>query len=285
MSGRVLFPIFTVNPRLFDGFGPDLNSQTMKALIVEDEKLAQQTLKRALARNFPDIEVVAVTESVKGTLAWLRTPGNVVDLIFMDVELQDGSCFEIFRQETVTAKVIMTTAYDKYAVRAFEAGSIDYLLKPFDDEALLRAVSRCRAASESFDINPLLATMQKFAQARDENRKTYRRRFIVRLGQKIIPIETSDIAYFYVDGRSKYIVKTDGARYFFDQTTESMTEELDPQLFFRVSRNYIISASAIKGIERVYGRRLKVLMDPPPDMHEDIIVARSRVNDFIAWLA
>ena len=285
MSGRVLFPIFTVNPRLFDGFGPDLNSQTMKALIVEDEKLAQQTLKRALARNFPDIEVVAVTESVKGTLAWLRTPGNVVDLIFMDVELQDGSCFEIFRQETVTAKVIMTTAYDKYAVRAFEAGSIDYLLKPFDDEALLRAVSRCRAASESFDINPLLATMQKFAQARDENRKTYRRRFIVRLGQKIIPIETSDIAYFYVDGRSKYIVKTDGARYFFDQTTESMTEELDPQLFFRVSRNYIISASAIKGIERVYGGRLKVLMDPPPDMHEDIIVARSRVNDFIAWLA
>ena len=257
----------------------------MKALIVEDEKLAQQTLKRALARNFPDIEVVAVTESVKGTLAWLRTPGNVVDLIFMDVELQDGSCFEIFRQETVTAKVIMTTAYDKYAVRAFEAGSIDYLLKPFDDEALLRAVSRCRAASESFDINPLLATMQKFAQARDENRKTYRRRFIVRLGQKIIPIETSDIAYFYVDGRSKYIVKTDGARYFFDQTTESMTEELDPQLFFRVSRNYIISASAIKGIERVYGGRLKVLMDPPPDMHEDIIVARSRVNDFIAWLA
>ena len=285
MSGRVLFPIYTVNPRLFDGFGPDLNSQTMKALIVEDEKLAQQTLKRALARNFPDIEVVAVTESVKGTLAWLRTPGNVVDLIFMDVELQDGSCFEIFRQETVTAKVIMTTAYDKYAVRAFEAGSIDYLLKPFDDEALLRAVSRCRAASESFDINPLLATMQKFAQARDENRKTYRRRFIVRLGQKIIPIETSDIAYFYVDGRSKYIVKTDGARYFFDQTTESMTEELDPQLFFRVSRNYIISASAIKGIERVYGGRLKVLMDPPPDMHEDIIVARSRVNDFIAWLA
>ena len=108
----------------------------MKALIVEDEILAQQTLKRALERNFPDIEVVGVTESVKSTLAWLRDPGNTADIIFMDVELRDGSSFEIFKQESITSKVIMTTAFDKYAVKAFEAGSVDYLLKPFDDDAL-----------------------------------------------------------------------------------------------------------------------------------------------------
>jgi len=245
----------------------------MKALIVEDEVLAQQTLKRALARNFNDIEVVAVTESVKDTLAWLRTPGNTVDIIFMDVELQDGSCFEIFRQETVTAKVIMTTAYDKYAVKAFEAGSIDYLLKPFDESA----------ASESFDINAIVATMQRLSHDRDSSRKSYRRRFIVRLGQKIIPIETSDIAYFYVEGKSKYIVKNDGTKYFFDQQMESILDELDPQVFFRISRNYIISSYAIQGIDRIYGGRLKILMTPPPEM--DMIVARSRVNDFMAWLA
>ncbi len=255
----------------------------MKALIVEDEILAQQTLKRALTRNFTDIEVVAVIESVKGTLEWLRTPGNTADIIFMDVELQDGSCFEIFKHETITAKVIMTTAYDKYAVKAFEAGSIDYLLKPFDDEALLRAVSRCRASSESFDINAILSTMQRFAHDRDSTRKTYRRRFIVRLGQKIIPIETSDIAYFYVEGKSKYIVKNDGTKYYFDHQMESILDELDPQVFFRISRNYIISSFAIKGIERIYGGRLKILMDPPPET--DMIVARSRVNDFMAWLA
>ena len=255
----------------------------MKALIVEDEVLAQQTLKRALDRNFTDIEVVAVIESVKDTLAWLRTPGNVADIIFMDVELQDGSCFEIFRQETVTAKVIMTTAYDKYAVKAFEAGSIDYLLKPFDDEALIRAVSRCRAASESFDVNAIVTAMQRLSRDRDTDRKTFRRRFIVRLGQKIIPIETSDIAYFYVEGKSKYIVKNDGTRYFFDQQMESILDELDPQVFFRISRNYIISSYAIQGIERIYGGRLKILMTPPPEM--DMIVARSRVNDFMAWLA
>ncbi len=255
----------------------------MKALIVEDEKLAQQTLIRALARNFTDIEVVAVTESVKGTLDWMRTPGNVADLIFMDVELQDGSCFEIFKNETVTAKVIMTTAYDKYAVKAFEAGSIDYLLKPFDDETLLRAVSRCRAVSDSFDINIILSAMRRFAQERDSDNKVYRRRFIVRLGQKIIPIETSDVAYIYVEGKSKYIVKNDGTKYFFDQQMESILDELDPQVFFRISRNYIISSYAINGIERIYGGRLKILMDPPPET--DMIVARSRVSDFMAWLA
>ena len=255
----------------------------MKALIVEDEKLAQQTLMRALARNFTDIEVVAVTESVKETLAWLRTPGNVADLIFMDVELQDGSCFEIFRNEPVTAKVIMTTAYDKYAVKAFEAGSIDYLLKPFDDEALLRAVSRCRAVSENFDINVILSAMQRFARERDTDHKVYRRRFIVRLGQKIIPIETSDVAYIYVEGKSKYIVKNDGTKYYFDQQMESILDELDPQVFFRISRNYIISSYAIQGIERIYGGRLKILMEPPPET--DMIVARSRVSDFMAWLA
>jgi len=255
----------------------------MKALIVEDERLAQDTLKRALDRNFPNIEVVAITESVKSTLAWLRTPGNAVDLIFMDVELQDGSCFEIFKQETITAKVIMTTAYDKYAVKAFEVGSVDYLLKPFDDEALLRAVSRCCAASESFDINPLLSAMQHYARERDSEHKVFRRRFIVRFGQKIIPIDTADIAYFYVEGKSKYIVKNDGTKYYLDQQMDSILEEIDPQVFFRISRNYIISAHAINGIERIYGGRLKILITPAPDT--EMIVARSRVSDFMAWLA
>ncbi len=255
----------------------------MKALIVEDEVLAQQTLRRAIEWNFPDIEVVGVTESVKSTLAWLRNPDNTADIIFMDVELQDGSSFEIFKQENITAKVIMTTAFDKYAVKAFEAGSVDYLLKPFDDEALQRAVSRCRNSTENFDINALVSAMKRFSEERSGEKKSYRRRFIVRLGQKIIPIDTLDIAYFYVEGKSKYIVKSDGTRYYFDQQMESVLDELDPQIFFRISRNYVISSHAINGIERIYGGRLKVLMDPPADV--DMIVARSRVSDFMAWLA
>ena len=255
----------------------------MKALIVEDEKMARDNLARTLTTLFPDIEIAGTAASVAETLRLLRDPAFAADVIFMDVELSDGDCFEVFRQENVRAKVIMTTAYDKYAVKAFEAGSIDYLLKPFDDEALMRAVSRCRAVSDNFDINVILSAMRRFAQERDADHKVYRRRFIVRLGQKIIPIETSDVAYIYVEGKSKYIVKNDGTKYFFDQQMESILDELDPQVFFRISRNYIISSYAIKGIERIYGGRLKILMDPPPET--DMIVARSRVSDFMAWLA
>ena len=234
----------------------------MKALIVEDEKLAQRTLALALERNFPDIEIAGVTDSVKSTLGWLES--NVPDIIFMDVELLDGNCFEIFKQVNISAKVIMTTAYDKYAVKAFEAGSVDYLLKPYDNASLQRAVARCRASSEGFNFAPILEAMERFASENDSGKKMWRRRFIVRLGNKIIPIETKDIAYFYVEGKSKYIVRNDGTHFFLDQPTEAILEELDPTLFFRISRNHIISSHAIQGIERLNGGWLKFFISPPP---------------------
>ena len=121
----------------------------MKILIVEDELMAQKSLTRVLMQNFPDMEIVGCTTSVKGTVEWLKNPANHADIIFMDVELSDGVCFEIFRQSEVKAKVIMTTAYDSYALKAFEAGSIDYLLKPIDPASLKRAVARCRPQRRS----------------------------------------------------------------------------------------------------------------------------------------
>lgn len=128
----------------------------MRVLIVEDEIMARQSLARALTQHFPDLHIVGTTGSVRETVGWLRTPGNVADVIFMDVELSDGDCFEIFRQIDVTARVIMTTAYDSYAVRAFEVNSIDYLLKPIDPAALRRAVERCRAGGAATDTARLL---------------------------------------------------------------------------------------------------------------------------------
>ena len=137
----------------------------MKALIVEDERMAQAQLVRLLAACFPDIEVVAATDSVRGTVDFLAADPPV-DLIFMDVELSDGECFEIFRQVPVKAQVIMTTAYDSYALKAFEAGSIDYLLKPIGVEALVRAVGRCRerVASKAggIDVEKLLASLSHY---------------------------------------------------------------------------------------------------------------------------
>ncbi|MDE5890840.1 MAG: response regulator, partial [Bacteroidales bacterium] len=115
----------------------------MNVLIVEDEIMAQKSLARLLTRHFPDISIAGCTDSVRSTVAWLKEEGNSADIIFMDVELSDGECFEIFRHTDVKAKVIMTTAYDSYAIKAFETGSVDYLLKPIDPVALKRAVARC----------------------------------------------------------------------------------------------------------------------------------------------
>ena len=152
----------------------------MNALIIEDEKPAREVLLRALKRTCPDVQVIAAVGSVRESVSWLETPGHEVDLIFMDVELEDGSSFEIFRQTKVTAKVIMTTAFDKYALKAFEAGSVDYLLKPYEDQALVRAVSRCRASSQEMNLASIRMAMRILAKSQSNQ---YRKRVIVRLGR------------------------------------------------------------------------------------------------------
>ena len=128
----------------------------MNVLIVEDEIMAQKSLTRVLTQNFSDIDIIGCTSSIRSTVEWLKDPANNVDVIFMDVELSDGECFEIFRQVDVKAKVIMTTAYDSYALKAFEAGSIDYLLKPIDPTSLKRAVARCRMSGGHINAEALL---------------------------------------------------------------------------------------------------------------------------------
>ena len=140
----------------------------MNVLIVEDEVMARKSLARILTQHFPDMKIVGSTDSVKGTIAWLNDPANSADVIFMDVELSDGDCFEIFRQTDVRAKVIMTTAYDSYALKAFEAGSVDYLLKPVDASALKRAVARCRMSGGSVDVESLLKAIGRGTRAARE---------------------------------------------------------------------------------------------------------------------
>jgi len=254
----------------------------MKALIVEDERMAQEILKNAIEANFDDINVVGVLSSVKETLAWFAKEENTPDIVFMDVELLDGSCFDIFRQIDIDAKVIMTTAYDKYAVRAFEVGSVDYLLKPIETDALKRAVDRCRKQTGNSDIQSVISAMKALQRNESVDTRSYRRRFIVHIGQRLIPIDISDISYFYAEGKSKYIVTRDGSQYFVEISMDSIMEELDPRMFFQISRNNIIASSAIKNIDKLLGGRLKVIISSKPDV--EVIVSRSRVNDFLAWL-
>lgn len=250
----------------------------MNILIVEDEQMAQKSLIRVLMQNFPDFKIVGCTESVKSTVAWLKDPSNSADIIFMDVELADGICFEIFRQTEVKAKVIMTTAYDSYALKAFEAGSIDYLLKPIDPSALKRSVARCRMSGGNIDIDSLM----KVLDVKSPAKKEYKERYLIRFNDRIIPLETNKIAYIYSEEKNNWLITFDGHKYIIDSSLDIVSEELDPEHFFRISRSCIISMKAITSIIKQAGGRLKIMPNPPVNF--EMTVSRSRVDDFLKWL-
>ncbi|MBR4525212.1 MAG: response regulator transcription factor [Bacteroidales bacterium] len=247
----------------------------MKALIVEDERMAQAQLARLLKTHFPDIEVVQCTASVAETVAYLAADPPL-DVVFMDVELADGECFEIFRKVPVKARVIMTTAYDSYALKAFEAGSVDYLLKPIGEEELKRAVDRCRERmGSSIDVEKLLAAVTA-------PQKQYKERFLVYVGEQIIPVRTDEIASFFSEEKSNYLLTDDGKRYLIDSTLDALEGELDPAEFFRISRGAIVSRRTVRSVSRHFSGRLRVDLKPVPPFEPT--VSRARVEDFLRWL-
>ena len=247
----------------------------MKALIIEDEKMAQANLARLLKNSFPEMEIVAMIDSVRGAVEFLSERPKL-DVIFMDVELSDGICFEIFRSVQISAPVIMTTAYDSYAVKAFEAGSIDYLLKPVEPDALLRAVGRARERlNASASIDKLLSVL-------GQDSKKYKEKSVVRCGDRIIPIQSSDIALFFSEDKANYLLTKNGERYLIESTIDSLEGELDPSKFYRISRGCIVAFSAIKSVSRTSTGRLVVISQPASPV--ELTVSRGRVEGFIAWL-
>ena len=249
----------------------------MKVLIVEDEIMAQKSLTRVLMQNFSDIEIVGYTDSIKSTVNWLKDDSHPVDVIFMDVELADGVCFEIFRQVKVNAKVIMTTAYDSYALKAFEAGSVDYLLKPIDSSALKRAVARCRMCGGQLDVDALVKAI-----GGGYAKKEYKERYIVKFNDRIVPLEISNIAHIYSEEKNNYLVTFDGHKYIIDSSLDLIMDELNPEQFFRISRGCIVALKAITSIIKQPGGRLRIVAAPEPGF--DLSVSRSRVDDFLCWL-
>ena len=247
----------------------------MKALIIEDEKMAQANLARLLKNSFPEMEIVAMIDSVRGAVEFLSARPKL-DVIFMDVALSDGICFEIVRSVQISAPVIMTTAYDSYAVKAFEAGSIDYLLKPVDSDELLRAVGRARERlNASASIDKLLSVL-------GQDSKKYKEKSVVRCGDRIIPIQSSDIALFFSEDKANYLLTKNGERYLIESTIDSLESELDPSKFYRISRGCIVAFSAIKSVSRTSTGRLVVISQPASPV--ELTVSRGRVEGFIAWL-
>ena len=218
----------------------------MNVLIVEDEMMAQANLARALTQHFPDVRIVGTTGSVRETVLWLRTPGNSADVIFMDVELSDGDCFEIFRQADVTARVIMTTAYDNYAVRAFEVNSIDYLLKPISYADFLAAANKALAW---FELKNRAETPPPAAAPQS---------LFVKTEYRLRQIGFDSI--LYIEGLKDYVkihVEEETHPVLTLTSLKSLEEQLPADRFVRVHRSFIVQPSKIRSIERnriVFGK-------------------------------
>lgn len=249
----------------------------MRVFIVEDEFAAQANLHRMLVANFTDVEIVGVSDSVSGTVEWLQH--NDADIIFMDVELSDGTCFEIFQQIDVTAKVIITTAYDNYAIAAFRVNSIDYLLKPIDEKLLIEAVNRCR---ETLNIDqPSTGALFRPLFA-EPVRGAYKQRFMVKIGDQIKVIKVDEVAYFISKDKMTYLVTNSDKRFIVDFSLDMIENHLDPSNFFRVSRHCVCSIGSIKSVSRHISGRYRLALTP--SCTEEIFVSRVRTNDFMHWL-
>lgn len=254
----------------------------IKILVVEDEIPAQVNIKKLINKHCQDSVIVDVLSSVRSTVKWLEENPDGADVIFMDVELSDGVCFDIFDKVNVNTQIIITTAYDNYAVNAFRVNCTDYLLKPILDSDFIRAWNRCRERIEQHNTPNMEALMNAIVSAGAQRGKEYKKRFIVKTGEKIIIIPVEDIAYCYSEDKSTYAVNFAGARRLLDYSLDMVQEMLDPKRFFRVSRSCIVAINAIENISKHLGTRLKLQLNPRTE--EDIVVSRSRTSDFLVWL-
>ena len=264
----------------------------MKALIVEDEPRAQRILENLLRTNYPEVEVIGVTASVKETLAWLST--HKADVIFMDVELSDGNCFDIFAQGPVDAQIVMTTAYDDYAVDAFKVNSLDYLLKPVDVDDLKRAVERVkqRLTQSAPEVVDMSRVKEAFQASQTEETAVpaarpagpHREKFLIRLNDRIVPVHVHDIAYFYSEAKNSYIVTRNGVNYVLDDSLDAIEAGLDPKSFFRISRSVIVTESVIDSVSKLLGGRLRLSLVRDIPTETDLTVSRARADAFLAWL-
>ena len=249
----------------------------MKTLIIEDEKLAAQRLQLLLQQYDPSIELLGILDSVEAALNWFRA-NEPPDLILLDIQLADGSCFEIFQQARIQTPVIFTTAFDQYALDAFKVMSIDYLLKPVSIESLSKSIDKLKLLQRT----PPTADYSQMAALFHTPGKEYKSRFIGKVGQKLFFIELKNVLYFSADNKIVYLVSSDGYRYLVEHTLDLFETMLNPKLFFRVNRSAIVYASAIQEVKPYLNSRFKILIKSGIKT-EDLIISRERVVEFKKW--
>ncbi len=262
----------------------------MKAIILEDEKIAAKSLQRQLAEVAPEVEVVQVLQTIEEAAEWFASHEEP-DIAFMDIHLADGLVFFLFKQVTMHCPIIFTTAYNQYALEAFRVNSIDYLLKPIDKEALRRALDKYTAmtghgskehteppagqSAVASEVWQNVLAMLRQASPR------YRTCYLITCGDKLVPLATQDIACIYIENKISFAITFDGKRRVIDKPLDVLMQELDPQIFYRANRQYIVAHKAIKDVAFWFGNKLQLhLTVKTPD---GIIISKAKVSEFKEW--
>ncbi|MEQ9423970.1 MAG: LytTR family DNA-binding domain-containing protein [Cyclobacteriaceae bacterium] len=253
----------------------------MKVIIIEDEIPAAEKLERLLKEIQPETEIVGKAGSVKKAVELFQNSQDF-DVVFMDIQLTDGKSFEIFNQVEINKPIIFLTAFDQFAIDAFKVNGVDYLLKPLTYDALeasLQKLERFRGQFESGGSD--MAQLSEMLAKISGSGASYKTRFMVKVGEHIRSIQTSDTALFYADGRTAYLITNNKDKYVVDYKLESLEEILDPKEFLRVNRTFIININAIKDVLIYSNSRLRIT--PIVDLDKEIIVSREKVSTFKDW--
>lgn len=253
----------------------------MKVLVVEDETVAARGLINKLQKSSPGIEIVAHTDSVQETVKWLTEHQDKIDLIFLDIHLKDGSCFEIFERLTLKIPIIFCTAYEEYALRAFEVNSLSYLLKPFSQEDIDKALEKYRDIYTDSRLRNISYSNLLTALNEQLGNHQYRSRFLVKVGKKFYYINANEISYITIENKVVYAKTVNGKISPLNHTIEELEKMLSPNQFFRINRQQMVSIDGIADFFNDYGRLTIRLQHYPDKM---VYVSRKRVEQFKAWL-
>lgn len=255
----------------------------MKILIIEDEMPAAKRLHRLINDLNTSIEVLAHLDSIEATVEWLNKHPKP-DIAFMDIELADGQSFEIFNRVKVDFPVIFTTAYDEFALKAFEVNSIDYLLKPIEPEGLQKALNKWEFFKKG-STNPPHSALNLEALLSSLNIKpveNYKSKFLIKSGEKFFYIETEQISYFFSEDKLTWLLTREGKKYMLDTPLDHLEKQLDPVDFFRINRSIIAHYKSIGTIHTHFNGKLKI--DMLPKFHEEVFVSREKASAFKEWL-
>ncbi|MGS2738188.1 LytR/AlgR family response regulator transcription factor [Sinomicrobium sp. M5D2P17] len=251
----------------------------MKIIIIEDELKAARSLEHMIGKLRPEAEILTKLQSVDGAISYFAEH-KLPDLIFMDIQLSDGSCFEIFKNVKITCPVIFCTAYGEYGIEAIKANGIDYVLKPFSENELEKAFERVEALKNFFQKDTSGIDLDQLIQkiGVDEGKKS----FLVFKNEKYTILPTEHIAYIYIKYHMPTMVTFEGVEYDSNQSLDQLQQQLSPKQFYRLNRQYLIQFSAVKEVEHYFSRKLLVKLRIPTP--ENLLIGKEKTTTFLQWL-